>query len=884
MENTEKPSAPESSSSAGGAKEKVEKQARQLAYDVRYKTKQAMSQKSGGQLDPAAVRKAYASQLGKSPAAPAVKARAKQMLLGEDIIDIDRIVAQGAANAMYKVFVENKNCCKKCGSYEHTTKDCPEEKEIKEETGEKTYKIRVTDKKTGNSYVRMATRAKISELRANSNISSVEMTGYGEPTKSEKHKGSQTAAAKAGKDYDGDGKVESPRAEYKGSKDKAIKKALAREDFTWKDAFGELIEKKSEDKKITGKGVDNSKLITVFPSEGEDVKEQVKPGEEPEAKAPVPEVDPQLAQKQKRVGLAKRQILLKKMQAVRAGAGEEITASHHLEGEDIADAYTVHSADKKGNTPAWQGYKSGKTNVKTGEPLYKKGSDVKEDSEYGYDEEGKSLNPEDKKKESKKKEEEDPRGMSTKVNLVRNKLRAMGLKMSHEPEGENIVDEGLIGSAIQGVGKAVGGAENVATGAVKKTASAVGGAVKGTAGAAKKVVKTVGGAVSGGAKSSLQKEGVTATHKGTEYKLLPGKVRKDMKGKAKGGLDGDYRDGVGKAKDWVTDKLGITNTKRDGVKCPKGLLGHQDCNSSYEPEGEMVDENRMAAYTAGAGEGSPASRPTVSKKTADKVSRSSDEHAFGNRKKKEGIRLSPTKKYSGKDKGKVVKRANTTGRGTPTQYRKSHEDPDMGRYQQKVTQGTGSMKNLKKEDLDPAVLNALNALDSYMKNESVGSAVDKSLSAGADVAKVAGKAATGGVKVASKVVKGAAKTAATVAGTPIGAVKALKKGFQSGTQAESVGSAIDKGLSAGADVAKVAGKAAVGGVKVASKVVKGAAKTAAHVAGTPIGAVKAIKKGFKSGSDANESYDPAVLNALSALDTYMQSNDHLHGSVLAKKK
>ena len=45
MENTEKPSAPESSSSAGGAKEKVEKQARQLAYDVRYKTKQAMSQK-----------------------------------------------------------------------------------------------------------------------------------------------------------------------------------------------------------------------------------------------------------------------------------------------------------------------------------------------------------------------------------------------------------------------------------------------------------------------------------------------------------------------------------------------------------------------------------------------------------------------------------------------------------------------------------------------------------------------------------------------------------------------------------------------------------------------------------------------------------------------
>ena len=419
--------------------------------------------------------------------------------------------------------------------------------------------------------------------------------------------------------------------------------------------------------------------------------------------------------------------------------------------------------------------------------------------------------------------------MSTKVNLVRNKLRAMGLKMSHVPEGENIVDEGLIGKAIQGVGKAVGGAENVATGAVKKTAGAVGGVVKGTAGAAKKVVKTVGGAVSGGTKSATQKESndidegayhrIDGEYEGKDGKKerisgkflkLPRKVAKGVK------RNTDHRHEFGKIKDAVTDTLGITNTKRDGVRKHDGIKGAFQMQNGYEPEGEVVDENRMAAYTAGAGEGSPASRPRVSQKTADMVGRRMDKDAFGDRKKKQGIRLSPTKKYSGKDKGKVVKRANTTGRGTPTQYRKSHEDPDMGRYQQKVTQGTGSMKNLKKEDLDPAVLNALNALDSYMKNESVGSAVDKGLSAGADVAKVAGKVATGGVKVASKVVKGAAKTAAHVAGTPIGAVKAVKKGFKSGTQAEST--------------------------------------------------------------------DPAVLNALSALDTYMQSNDHLHGSVLAKKK
>ena len=67
-----------------GAKEKVEKQARQLAYDVRYKTKQSLAQKSGGKVDPAAVSKMYMSQLSKSPAPPAIKARAKQMLMGED--------------------------------------------------------------------------------------------------------------------------------------------------------------------------------------------------------------------------------------------------------------------------------------------------------------------------------------------------------------------------------------------------------------------------------------------------------------------------------------------------------------------------------------------------------------------------------------------------------------------------------------------------------------------------------------------------------------------------------------------------------------------------------------------------------------------------------
>jgi len=40
--------------------------------------------------------------------------------------------------------------------------------------------------------------------------------------------------------------------------------------------------------------------------------------------------------------------------------------------------YVVHTADKKGNTPAWQGYVEGKINEVTGEPLYVAGEDLQE--------------------------------------------------------------------------------------------------------------------------------------------------------------------------------------------------------------------------------------------------------------------------------------------------------------------------------------------------------------------------------------------------------------------------------------------------------------------------------------------------------------------------
>ena len=43
------------------------------------------------------------------------------------------------------------------------------------------------------------------------------------------------------------------------------------------------------------------------------------------------------------------------------------------------EAMIVTNADKKGNTPAYQAYKAGKKNVKTGEPMYKAADHMKED-------------------------------------------------------------------------------------------------------------------------------------------------------------------------------------------------------------------------------------------------------------------------------------------------------------------------------------------------------------------------------------------------------------------------------------------------------------------------------------------------------------------------
>ena len=136
----------------------------------------------------------------------------------------------------------------------------------------------------------------------------------------------------------------------------------------------------------------------------------------------------------------------------------------------------------------------------------------------------------------------------------------------------------------------------------------------------------------------------------------------------------------------------ITKDNEQDAKLQKKLAKIQMSSfSNWRDELELIDENRMAAYNAGAGEGNE--DRGISKSLADKMGRYNDESAFSRRK---------TSGKFNKDYNKNVlkdkkPRSNTTGRGTPTNYRKGYEDSEMGRYQSKIVQGKGSIKDLGKK-------------------------------------------------------------------------------------------------------------------------------------------------------------------------------------------
>ncbi len=540
----------------GGVEQGSEKKIRQAVYDIRYRARRE-------ELD---LRHAFSQYLGNSNLNQQEKTAVQEKLFGKEgggapAEQAESLAIESITNALNIVFNETAS--------------------------DQKYKVRVKDKEKA-AYVRYADRAKINQLRANPQISSVEMTGHGDPYEGDKDKKPTTSSIQkkpskggkkdevSGKDKridlkkeevevtnEGYGKIKTPEKVVgkvrqpknvtapKGSKMKeevtnegvgmiaagagkvalgsaklagkaavggaklagkaavktakvagkvgkfaakqtaktagnvaintaktagkvagsvvkrtgraavgAVKGALSNEEYL---ADGN-ISAPPKNKKITGEKVDNSKLIKVFPQD---------------------QSDPQIGNiksSYKPVGQVVSEILAK---------------------EDMNKGYVVTAADKKGNTPAWQGYKAGKKK-KDGTPLYRPADHLKNEGVEvkieGDDDTPATVDALTDVINSKN--NDDSRAMYTKWNLAKNKMRAAGLKMSYEPEGE--MTEGRVGAAVGGgvggaTGKLAGKAVGTAAGAL--AGGAVGGPLGAMAGGAagNLVGGKVGGAVGGGA-------------------------------------------------------------------------------------------------------------------------------------------------------------------------------------------------------------------------------------------------------------------------------------------------------------------------------------------------------------------------------------------------
>jgi hypothetical protein len=397
-----------------------EQKAKQAVYDIRYRARR----------EDIPLRQAFSQYMQNSSMGQEERTIVKQKLFGkeggtmkaEDFNPVFKSAASDSlAKALFKVFVEGKE-------QEPISLTYVEEMDTAEH---RKYKVRVTDKNTKKSYVRYATREKINQLRANPNIESVEMTGYGEPYEGERKKGSQTAKVAAGKgldpvgrednDPDNDGEPNDPNDKYIMKRRAAIGKAIAtrKEEVEFIDEVKkEKKEKKRNNEKLDYKEGAVKNTVVIAPAQDKSVGLMAHNELEGELIA--------------ETGYSK---FLKKIHSLQ----EKAVSQNQQQLAGMALAYLrgeMPDASEEVKKMAKMGEKKLRDFAKTKhEGLPEK---VKEEMECGSD---------DKKKKNGE-EEEDSRSMNTKINLVRNKLRAMGLKMSYEPEGENIQEIPLVPIAI----------------------------------------------------------------------------------------------------------------------------------------------------------------------------------------------------------------------------------------------------------------------------------------------------------------------------------------------------------------------------------------------------------------------------------------------------
>jgi hypothetical protein len=409
----------------------LEQQASQLASDIKYKARQKMKGKSGSNLSPGQVQQLYRQLLNSSPAPGGVKAIVKKKLFGEQIDPGIVPVTEHLESSRSVVF----------------------SKIFEGADAEGRFVVRVTDKATGNTTYRKADRAKIAELRANKNIASVEITGRKEVD--DAYKGDPKpnyGGKKAKKDYDGDGKVESGSKEHAGVVHNAIQrkkggvadgKDTRKEEYIGEAPYQVMGSPDGKKEKKIGKPVKSRKYADARAAELADTHKAT--GGQYRSKY----VEEVIYEKEDKGG--KKLDVMKGKNAVKINPtiGESIRAElDALKAQRVEEA--ASAAAKAGPTPEERKKLQAKDQMlKKKIMLQKQTMQMQKQGRLPLNYSESCDNCEKCGKspcECPKKEGEakamDPREVPTRINLAKNKLRAMGLKMSYDMEGE-VVEEGL---------------------------------------------------------------------------------------------------------------------------------------------------------------------------------------------------------------------------------------------------------------------------------------------------------------------------------------------------------------------------------------------------------------------------------------------------------
>ena len=408
-------------SQKGAVAEGSAKRIKQAVYDIRYRARRE-------DID---LKAAYSQYMSNSSLSQQERAAVKEKLFGKGGVKEAYTVGtqdwafDGIVDAMHKVFVEEEEIKDIELAY---LRQLEEESETK-------YKVRVKDK-SGKSYVRYATRSKITQLRQNPNIESVEMTEHGEP-----YEGSRKKKSK--KDFDGDGKVESSSKEHAGVVHNAIQRAKG----------------KKEDGKDTRKEdyIFNAIFRTAEKQlqEKEDVKEDAKYGYDaqgnslnPKDKKATPESKPNSTKKNKspnvKINPTDNQDPSPTSVTKESKLFEELPVRKYTEAmKTRQDAQKAAGA--KQQTPAAGGQQA----AEPVDPLQAKIDHMKrrielktlQQQEKDFDTDNETVPTPKKKKptqseavintpecEKKPEKEKDMRGTYAKLNLVKNKIRSMGCK------------------------------------------------------------------------------------------------------------------------------------------------------------------------------------------------------------------------------------------------------------------------------------------------------------------------------------------------------------------------------------------------------------------------------------------------------------------------